>query len=322
MDKRHQELISRIRTARERTFLDDDASLGLPRTYDMLAHLGNRVLKSEQYLEDPGILDFRKQLLVFMNIDSELGSWEQQDFMKVFWDKLGYEVPNPSSAMQSDLDNFIVKNPNQRIIPTPLLDLNGRKELANNGQKLFRNKYNHSDKLLWTPDETSLYSKLLSNPNQTISNENSTYEVLYKTDSLELLGRSQYIDYLVNTKRVTIDQSGMAWSFPIMDIRASDNLQNESVRTIYEQANTILTPEALIVTHIINQASGIHLQDYVIDLANEAIYSTNKDQQTRSMNLVTGVYWDPDYYQINLCYWNPDDHCSNTRIQTLTDASL
>ncbi|MEK7059422.1 MAG: hypothetical protein AAB971_01555 [Patescibacteria group bacterium] len=249
---------------------------------------------------------FQVKLSQFLDPEVELTVLDQLEVVTEFLSKLGHKVPELTKAQQLNLLSRIEDNPSRRVMPTPLLDIKGRRALAERAKELPGQKFNPAYDALWTPGEGSVYGKLLNDPESVVRDDGKDYGLLYKTANGEVVSREAYVASLIESGQAALAEDGTIWTFPVMDVRVRSERTYGTAGNLHEQVDPIVAPESLLATQLLHQANGAPNSAWAwaaVDFANEAVYELDKKGNAKALVYVAGVGWYPYDRQVGLSYW-------------------
>jgi hypothetical protein len=251
----------------------------------------------------------KKEIKCFLNASIEMSSERQLDVVRQFWEVLGCKMPELDEKQKAALNNTIERNPFMRVMPAPLLDINGCKTIAERARSAFRNQHLFAirQNVLWTPNESyMIHAKLLKDPESIVKEGRVSYGIRYKSpDSGELLTKDRFGARLRKIGK-GIEADGVTWVFPVMDVRVQSERICAPAGALHQKVEPTVVPEVLIGMQLLHRASGTPNSDYHVDFANEAIYKLDKKDVPKTPVHVTSVYWYPNDRRVVLLYWHAD----------------
>lgn len=213
----------------------------------------------------------------------------------------GYNVPDLSRRQASVMETMTDKYHQRRVIPTPLLDIEGRQAIAEAARVFPAQQFDPNESALRLPDEGTVYAKLVQDLGATVEDEGIYYVVRYKTPDLGLGRLDDRTNYKAGLKEANqaIEEDGVTWTFPVMDVRIKTPREEQTARELYANVRPVASPESLILTAILHQAAGTPNPDGDIDFANEAVYASNEQgRSSRSLEYVSTIRWRSDWHRI------------------------
>jgi len=246
----------------------------------------------------------------FLDAEQGMDVEQQLDVMVKFWGRLGFNVPKLSTEQRRVLESVTAARPDWRVVPTPLLDLNGRQEVAERAKLVFLNAETGFGRnaALWTPDENWTYGKLLRSREGVIKEGRDSYGLGYKTpDGKVAIGQTAYAAALWQAGETVVGEDGKIWTFPVMDVRVRSERTSTSAGELLKKVDPIVTPESLITTQLLHQAARNPNSTWEVDFANEAVYKLGKKGEAVAPVRVASVVWNPYARQVNLYRWGSGD---------------
>jgi len=247
----------------------------------------------------------------WLDPELKLDITDQLSVMREFWSKLGYNLPKLSKYQHDKLDEAAETQPLQRVVPTLLSALVRRKSMVEKAPALLGQESGPSDNVLWIPDKTSVYRKLLWRPEHTVIVGDKTYGLRFKTEQGDIVGRAAHLALLKETGRAVEASKGYVWTFPVMDVRFRTKRTYDTAGNLDKLVNFITSPESLIAVQLLRQASGITNPEqtgpldfgWEADFANEAVYELDEAGNPKALVSVASVSWTLNDRHIGLGDW-------------------
>ncbi len=238
----------------------------------------------------------------FLDASAEATIIEQMAVMTEFWSKLGYILPPLSNSQYSKLTRVIEAHPDCRVIPTPLLDIAGRREVAEKAKAVFaKNILAKEEKPFCVINDDGVYDELLANPEETVEDKGRIYGLRYKDyDFTKNLTRREYIDALMQEGHAMLSPDGIPWTFPVVGIQHSASQHLGEVHIMHGSIMPNLSPESMLTVQLLHQANGTPRDDWYADVTNEAIYEIDPQGGADRLVGVASVNFSPNYRQIFL----------------------
>lgn len=249
---------------------------------------------------------FQGRVGSFLDPEEKVEAGDQLAVTTEFWHKLGLVTPQLSSEQVAALAAKAEQNPDKRIVPTPLLDLAGRKAVAERARSFPGQQLNNRVDALWAPDTSWLYGKLLADPESVVKEGRDSYGLRYKTPEGEVVGRADYITALKEAGQAVVAEDGTVWAYPVMDVRVNSPRTRDTAANLFEAVNATVAPESLITMQLLHQANGSPNTDWEVDFANEAVYELDKKGNPKALVSVASVDWYPYDRQMDLYDWGAD----------------
>ncbi|HEX5456494.1 MAG TPA: hypothetical protein VFW77_03965 [Candidatus Saccharimonadales bacterium] len=245
----------------------------------------------------------------FIDPDSDMDLDEQLGVMAEFWQNLGMNSPELSDEQKASIADTMEKNPGKRVVPTPLLDLKGRQDIATLARGLFpANKFNVSRDPLWVPDETRRYGRLLRDPDGKVKEDRTIYGLGYKLPNGEqAVGRTHFIDAMADSGQAVAGDDGTVWVYPVIDVSVDRPRSKDKTVDLYEAVDPTVTPDTVIALQLLHQVNGTPHFRPDVDFANEAIFVLSTRGNPKSLARVAGVYWSSERRVLDLDDWDPAD---------------
>ncbi|HET7673557.1 MAG TPA: hypothetical protein VFK11_03540 [Candidatus Saccharimonadales bacterium] len=257
---------------------------------------------------------FKNKVESFINPDSEMdmGIKEQLEFMDEFWQRLDMAPPELSDDQKAKIADTLEKNPNNRLLPTPLLDLEGRKDIADRARSTFPSqKFTSSGSALSVPDESNIYGQLLKNPDGRVKDGDDNYGLGFKLpDGEQIIGRTNFVNAMVENGQAIEDENGIVWIYPVMDVRVSSPRSLDNARKLYEQVDPTGTSDSNLSVQLLHQAAGKPFIGFNVDFANEAVFKLDDDGKPKALVDVVSMYWS-GYQQVQLGIWRGNNRYGN-----------
>lgn len=252
--------------------------------------------------------ELEQRLPDFLNPSVELDVSDQLATMKEFWSALNVHVPELDAEQEATLESVLAANPDRRVVPSPLLDLNGRKQIAEDAKVSFGKADLHArPEAFWTPDEQWVFSKLLDDPESTIEEGKASYVLGYKTPAGEVVGgREAYKAALIESGKAVVANDGTVWVFPVMDVQIRAPRTLDSAGHLYDKVSATATPESHITMHLLQHANGTPSPDWEPDFVNEAVYEIDKKGKLIAPVGIACVDRFPLNRQVCLGFWHVD----------------
>jgi hypothetical protein len=252
---------------------------------------------------------FEARIGTFLDPEAKLDTTDQLSLMSEFWGKLGHKVPELSTDQRGALAKVVAAHPERRVVPAPLLDLSGRKAIAEQAKAFPGAKLKPRREALRVPGPSWTYGKLLSDPESAVKYGRSSYVLRYKTPNGEVVGREAYVSALKSAGQAVEAEDGTTWVYPVMDVQARIKRKYTYGHTQHESVDPIATVESLIATQLLHQANGTpkHLWSKLeMDVSNEAVYKLDKKGGQSILMSVACVNWGVVDRQIHLDDWGAD----------------
>lgn len=255
---------------------------------------------------------FDAKLADFLNPNIRMSFADQLWVQREFWGTLGHELPSLSEEQQAKLQAKLEEHPTHRIMPAPLLDLDGRKAIAETAKEAFpKNSLSKTNSGLWAPDSSWIYGKLLADPEATVRDGSTNYAMRYKTPSgIAVMGRADYKNELEVAGQTVKGERNTPWTWSVMDVAVRSPRTNTTARTLHGKVTPTATPEAHIGMQLLHQANGTPNNTWEPDFVNEAIFGLDKKGNIKALASVAGVLFYPSRRRVYLNYWgagNQDD---------------
>lgn len=238
----------------------------------------------------------------FLNPEVDLSLADQFETMADFWSELGLDVPRLTLTEQQKLSQSLETYPDRRVMPVPLLDLDSRQAMAEQAKTALPGNRFGSSVALWTPGESSIYGKLLRDPEATVKDGRNSYGLRYHTED-GVITRSELVAKLTESGQAITAEDGTVWLFPVMDVRVKSPRQYTRAEALHRQAGITQIPESLITMQMLHQVNGTPNPDGEVDFTNEAVYELDKKAGAVAPVRVAGVRWYPDDRQVDLDTW-------------------
>jgi hypothetical protein len=246
--------------------------------------------------------------------------------MDAFYGRLDKTPPKLTESQLDTLRVALAANPGKRIVPTPLLDLEGRQAITESARNLPCQQFNPNEAALWVPEEGAFYGKFLRNPDRVEAKNNDismTYGLRYKTIDGQLTGRRGYINSLLETGQAVIAEDGSVWTYPLTDVHVQNERTEDTAAHLHDVVDPLASPELLIVTNLLHQTSGKINRDWWLDVANEAIYELEEDAvAARALYRVANVHFDMNNGQLRLAGLDNNDRTGRFGIRATKSGLL
>lgn len=252
---------------------------------------------------------FKDQVDHFLSPKSRLDTINQLAIMREFWDRFGYSVPGLSEPQQAKLTYIANLHPSCRVVPTPLLTINGRQALIHRASE-------PADQPPEMLDKTLTYNQLLINPGEDISIGRNSFGLRYKTLVDGVVNREEYLTSLKAAGQTITAEDGTVWTFPVMDVRVRNRRTKGLVsRLLLESVDPTVTTEALIATRLLHLINGERSDKQMVDIANEAVYELHKTDD--ELARVVGVELNPtSHRRIQVDVWKVDQMSGHFCVRT------
>ena len=247
---------------------------------------------------------FQTSVHEFLASDTPLSAGEQLNTMHEFWQKLGLAAPALNQEQLERVQAKLETRPDRRVVPVPLLDLNGRKAVAERAKTAFPDsKFNSGYEALWTPDESWTYGKLLRDPESTVKDGRKSYGLRYHTED-GVLSRSELVGKLKASGQAIEAEDGTVWLFPVMDVQVESPREYARADKLHATADITQVPEAPLTMQLLHQANGTPNANWSVDFTNEAVYELDKKGNPVAPVYVAGVFWYPLGRRVRLDRWD------------------
>ena len=143
--------------------------------------------------------EFIPRVETFMDPEEVIDIDEQLAVMHEFWSRLGYEVPELTVEQMDKLTEVLCDEYDKRVMPTPLLTLQQRQDIAERARIFSGHQLNPDIDALWVPDESSQSGQLIRNDQLTEETRGASYAMRYKTADGEIVDREEYVASLIET---------------------------------------------------------------------------------------------------------------------------
>lgn len=241
----------------------------------------------------------------FIGSVEHIGASEQLAFTELFWKQLNHIQPQLNDEQKAVLDTKLQQNPDARVVPAPLLTLDGRKSITETAKfKLLDHRFAKGHTAFLEPEESSSYSLLLQNPAHLLDSQSDfRFDLGYNTASGNVVNRDDYKTSLLARGDGVEDADGLVWVFPIIQNLSTTrglSLNNKDVGE-HDGLHFLRTPESAIALLLLQQIGGKFDNIPKTELCNEAIYMTNEHgglDDGSTLALVANVFWDSAVRQI------------------------
>jgi hypothetical protein len=255
---------------------------------------------------------FKNKVESFIGSDSDMDMKEQLEFMNEFWQRLDMTPPNLSDEQKTKIADTLEQNPNRRLIPTPLLDVQGRKDIADRAHSAFPSqKFTSSGSALSIPDESDIYGKLLRDPDGTVKDGSDSYGLVFKLpDGGQVVGHTNFVNAMVENGQAIRGEDGIVWIYPVMDVRVSSPRSLDNAKKLYEQVDPTVTPDSNLSVQLLHQAAGTPFIGLNVDFANEAVFKLDDAGKPEVFVDAASMYWS-GYHQVRLGIWRGNNRYGN-----------
>jgi hypothetical protein len=261
----------------------------------------------------------RVESFIDPNSNKDMGTEEQLEFMDEFWQRLDMIPPKLSDEQKAKVADTLGQNPNKRVVPTPLLDMQGRKDITDRARSAFPSqKFTSSGSALSIPDESDIYGQLLRNPDGKVKEGGDSYGLGFRLpDGEQVVGRTNFVGAMVEVGQAVEGENGLVWIYPVMDVRVSSPRSLDNARKLYEQANPTVTADSNLSVQLLHQAAGTPFIGLNVDFANEAIFKLDDGGKPEAFVDAASIYWS-GYHQVRLGIWGGNNRYGNFGIRAAT----
>jgi hypothetical protein len=250
----------------------------------------------------------------FLDGSRSMTAQEQVTFLQSFWGVLGHDMPLPSNEQLSELQAKLDRNPGQRIMLAPLLDLDGRKAVVEAARRFPKNQFTKTATALWTPGPSWVFGRLLEDPMSTTKDGKTTFGLRYKAatnaNGLTVVTRKDYQESLTTQGKTLSGEHGVVWTVSVTDVQKdTDRTYSRADRLFIDRVHPTQTPELELATVLMHQANGDPNTRWDVNFVNEAIYPINRNGEVAKAvpSRVASVYWYQDSRQVDLDRWRGGD---------------
>ena len=161
----------------------------------------------------------------FITPATEMAPAAQMAFNRNFMRVLGLDVPKLTPEQQRKLFRAAAAHPNWRILAAPMLDQQGRHDLAERARSRLPNDFNPATPVIRPPDDGTIIRELTETENLegTVRRDGRQYVIRYRASSGQLLPRSPYIEDMLVRGEAIRGPGGIVWVFEIGDVRTYAN---------------------------------------------------------------------------------------------------
>jgi hypothetical protein len=252
--------------------------------------------------------EFDTKLADFLRPNINMSFADQLWVQREFWGALGHELPSLSEEQQAKLQTKLEAHPTHRIMPAPLLDLDGRESIAEIAKEAFlKNSLSKRTSGLWTPYSSRRYGTLLVDPEATVHYDGTNYAMRYKTPSgITVMGRADYKNELEVAGQTVKGERNTPWTWSVMNVAVHSSRTNTTARALYGKVDPTATPEAHIGMQLLHQANGTPNTAWGSDLVNEAVFELDKQGNTKTLAYVACVSFSLNVRQVIFNLSNAD----------------
>lgn len=247
-----------------------------------------------------------KELSQFLDPEITVPLDDQLELMGLFLAERGRTIPTLDADEKLSISAQLSARPGHRVIPTPLLDLNGRRELATAHQEALGIEQD-GKAFLVNGQYRYRYDMQMGSPDRIHRDDGwSTFRLGYKTPSGEVLPYDEYTQTLLESGQAKRSEDGTIWIFPVIEVQNIDTRNNtQDGRELTENPDLHASnAETLMVIQLLHLANGTASEERFRDITNEGIYYVNSDGSLGLHERVTCLDWFPDRNGVSLVDFN------------------
>jgi hypothetical protein len=237
-----------------------------------------------------------------------LGVKGQLAYGRRYWERFGYEVPDPPEAIQESLPETLAAHPGLRAMQTPLLDPFELQDLAQEVSSLGVGVETESELSIVESNKPWPFPWDI-NDFQGLLNGVSSFDLRYKAPDGSMVTKGEYIVAMIEGGRAVYDKSGIVWVFPVMDVSPrGERSPDEKNVDLLGRLNPSVLPESLLTIQILHRLNGTPdfspQHEWDLDIGNRALCGVNEKGETGNIIAVAGVGFHPWSKQIISSFWH------------------
>jgi hypothetical protein len=235
--------------------------------------------------------------------DPAMTARDQLAVMTAFWRVLGFEVPELQDAQVDELSRNLRDRPWLRVVPSPLLLLDGREHMVRAASAAFP-AAQFADDPFWTADANWTYGKLLRDPDHSVLDGTEQFALGYKDpNGRTVIGRSLWIERMVQCGQAVVHSDGTPWVFPAVHLGSQDHRDPRRSDQLLDGIDASVVPETYVLLQALWQIAGLPESAWHVDFANEAVYELDRHGRPRSLMSLACIRWYTSSDQIFLGSW-------------------
>ena len=228
---------------------------------------------------------------------------DQLAVMTEFWRVLGFEVPELKGAQVDELNRSLQDRPALRLVPSPLLLLDGREHVVRAARAAFP-EAQFADDPFWTADANWTYGKLLRDPDHSVLDGTEQFALGYKgPNGRTVIGRSLWIERMVQSGQAVVHSDGTPWVFPAVHLGSQDHRDPRRSDQLLHGIDASVVPETYLLLQALWQIAGLPESAWHVDFANEAVYELDRHGRPQSLMSLACIRWYTSSDQIFLGSW-------------------
>ncbi len=253
---------------------------------------------------------FELHVADFLNPELTLSLEDQLETMSIFWHQLGHELPAFDQSIIDRLTHVAETNPALRIMPAPLLDLEGRATIIENAKAFRQNQFSKTEQGLWIPSSGTVYGELLPDPTNMMMTKTHSFPLVYRAPqgSDLIVGREPWIQAMTRAGKLTQAYNGTSWTAVVIDANPlSGREPHKSPGDLFSAIEPSVTPETMLGLHLLQHVSGTLEPNLAVNFVNEAVgkvrYTTSR---LEALVEIAGVRWYGGHGRVRLGHWVAD----------------
>jgi len=229
-------------------------------------------------------LAVREDTRQFLDGSQQIEAADQLGAITEFWGGLGFQVPDLSTAQLDSLRAAVEEHPDHRVVPAPLLGIDGRYAMVAGLGEIPGAPEDVSARL-WTPLDSEVgfdgYKHLIRHPNRTADVPDpvsypsgptigSSIEYIhagmrYRTPDDECVNRRKFSRALRKSGHGVEGDGRTTWTFPVMDVSLELDGPRVPRADILRSIEPTLTAEALLTLKMLHRLAGTPVAEDAVD---------------------------------------------------------
>jgi hypothetical protein len=192
------------------------------------------------------------------------------------------------------------------------LDVQGRKDIADRARSAFpSHKLTSSGPALAIPGESDIYGQLLRDPDGKVKDDSDSYGLVFRLpDGGQVVGRTNFVDAMLENGQAISAENGIVWIYPVMDVRVSSPRSLGDEGELYKKVDPTVTPDSNLSVQLLHQAAGTPFIGLNVDFANEAVFQLDNHGNPKDFVHAAAMCWS-GYRRVQLGLWRGNNRYGN-----------